>query len=1007
MAGAHFTTLAWVLTVSALACGPEAAPRARPVDRAPPQVEKPAPPSPPGLTVEAEPSPRQLRTGKISPIEHAELLELKLKGHAIDGEEQLLALVLPDFAEEAPGDVFWLGTEARVGGAAAPFQLVAREGSEMILWLRRPKAEGGGEILGDAYTKAVGSQPGHHFRFRAAPPTGPVSADLPRRWAGAAAAYLASRGGVFGNFAAHRLASRYRLPPGSARSTALQPTGSELATLMDTFEGRSSVQAALALRRDAVLSAAKQPRRILIADLHGPHLSRHPWAELARRLGVAPPEEPLARAVPADFYFARAKSFGAFSDVLSLLAELGGPVADQIDAASSERATLARYCTELGVETSELSRALGPEVVEDFALTGSDPYVHEGTDVTLIFRLKSPLLFQAARLKALATHGAAHGGTQTSSFSHEGITVDVFRSPDGRVRQHHARVAELELISNSAVAIRRVISTILGKAPRLADEADFRYMLARDASVSADLLAYIGDRFVERVVSPAQKIAEARRQLALAELTAPPLAALLFGWVHGRSPRDERELLRSGLLAPAELTHVGGGRIDWAPGTAPHSAWGTPAAPEPLIEQKPVTQISSVERDSYAEFARSYESRWSEYIDPIALRLAFDRRGETRRVHAEMRVLPLVPADDAARFDLGGDGRVAPAELLSGARFSIGIGAQAGLRHELERDLGLVSSFAPGIKLDWLGNYAMIGAADRGELLAASRVALLGSELPFERPGTAEELGHDESPRHGLDALSGLPVYVVVGLRSKLATAVMLGALRQALESVAPGAFEWKPFAEHRGVEVVRLLGRERGRELALYYAIAGDALLLTLNRSVLRDLIDQALAGKLPAQSAEAAEVDARKAGQVVLELSPSKKGALRTCLGWLLTLRGLSAAWSSRATIEAVLRGVPESAHVPERSAELSLAYLGVTPLTPEGRHYFLSPQGIVDPARGTEHAPEWPAVPFADSSTERVLSLLSQFRSDLSFDDEPALSGQEARLRSLRARVDLSLR
>src|SRR5690606_24896239 len=133
---------------------------------------------------------------------------------------------------------------------------------------------------------------------------------------------------------------------------------------------------------------------------------------------------------------------------------------------------------ELGVETNDLSRVLGPEVIHDFAITGSDPYVHEGTDITLIFRLKSPLLFRAALLKSLSAHGSLHGGTQTSTFTHEGVTVAVARSPDGRVRQHHAVVGELELVSNSPAAIKRVISTIQGKAPSLADELDFKYMLA-------------------------------------------------------------------------------------------------------------------------------------------------------------------------------------------------------------------------------------------------------------------------------------------------------------------------------------------------------------------------------------------------------------------------------------------------------------------------------------------------------------------------------------------------
>src|SRR5207244_1495372 len=157
---------------------------------------------------------------------------------------------------------------------------------------------------------------------------------------------------------------------------------------------------------------------------------------------------------------------------------VGAPSANLFDGAPTERGTLPRYLAELGVETGDLSRVLGPEVVQDFALTGSDPYVHEGSDVTLIFRLQSPLLFRAPLLKALAPHGAAHGGTQTSTFTHEGVAVEVARSPDGRVRQHHAVVADLELVSNSAAAIKRVISTIQGKAPKLADEPDFQYMLA-------------------------------------------------------------------------------------------------------------------------------------------------------------------------------------------------------------------------------------------------------------------------------------------------------------------------------------------------------------------------------------------------------------------------------------------------------------------------------------------------------------------------------------------------
>jgi hypothetical protein len=266
--------------------------------------------------------------------------------------------------------------------------------------------------------------------------------------------------------------------------------------------------------------------------------------------------------------------------------------------------------------------------------------------------------------------------------------------------------------------------------------------------------------------------------------------------------------------------------------------------------------------------------------------------------------------------------------------------------------------------------------------------------------------------RDELELLAGLPVYVAVGLRSRVAAAVALTAVRHMAESAAPGAFEWAPFAAHRGVEVVRILAKEQDKELALYYAMAGDVLLVSLNRSVMRTLVEQVLDGKLPAQNP--ATANRAQEAQAVLELAPLKRGPLRALLASALALSALDTARSSRAAAEAVLRGVPESAHRPERSAELSLAYLGAVPLTPDGRRFALAPEGIVDPLRGSHHAPEWPALPSAESAADRVLSAFVRLRSDLSFDEEPALAGAATGptrgapgLRSLRARLDLTLR
>ena len=45
----------------------------------------------------------------------------------------------------------------------------------------------------------------------------------------------------------------------------------------------------------------------------------------------------------------------------------------------------ARYEAELGLRQGPLTKLLGPTVVDDLAVVGSDPYLREGSDLSLVF----------------------------------------------------------------------------------------------------------------------------------------------------------------------------------------------------------------------------------------------------------------------------------------------------------------------------------------------------------------------------------------------------------------------------------------------------------------------------------------------------------------------------------------------------------------------------------------------------------------------------------------------
>src|SRR5690606_13325718 len=218
-------------------------------------------------------------------------------------------------------------------------------------------------------------------------------------------------------------------------------------------------------------------------------------------------------------------------------------------------------------------------------------------------------------------------------------------TPDGELRQFLAALpavgdsGPVTVVSNSRGAVSRIIEVAQGAKPALAAEPDFRYMLLRDRDVPGDVLAYAGDAFVRRAVSPEQRVMDARRQLGRAELSRLGYGALLFGWLEGREPKDSRELVSQPWFDKAALRHTTGEAISFDIGQAPRSVYGTPGFLEPLIDLPTPTKVTPSERDAYDAFARQYLGQWSDNVDPIALRVQVVREAGKVTLRGHVRIL--------------------------------------------------------------------------------------------------------------------------------------------------------------------------------------------------------------------------------------------------------------------------------------------------------------------------------------------------------------------------------
>jgi hypothetical protein len=882
-------------------------------------------------------------------------------------------------------------------GAADPAVLgvVAGNRSPWQCFVRRPRAQAGRPIVAGLYGFAGPGKP-VRLAINVPDPGKPSDRSVQTRFEQALIdRFERSLEGPFSAFAAARLRGRNAAPePGgrAARRRSSQQHADNpaeaLGRLMETTTGRVALQEALQHDR-GLRRALAGPRTIPVAQIPPPKLAPPPFGELLRALGRQPrlDAEALAKATPADFYYVRFRTLSQLLQLSDIFDTFGSTSALAIQPESAESGLFGRYEAQLGLRRGPLTKLLGDSVVGSLAIVGSDPYVLEGSDMTVLFRVKSQPLFAAALDGALESQGSAHGGLIRGSERISGTTVATASSRDGAVRQRRVSVGDVTIVSNSPGAMERVLATISGHHPALWDEPNFRYFLARDP-IDSTGLGFVSERFVAAVTGPAQKIAEARRQVALSELLAPGYASLLYGWLVGRSPASVAELKAARLLSDADLHHSGGETIAFQPGMGAHSSVGTPAVLTPLIDLLPrVDKVSAGERDAYRWFADSYQNRWRALIDPIAVRVDVHGKG----LELDLREAPILEGSEyRSTTEMFGHQAIGIGPLGGGVRAAIGVGPRAPLRRELTHG---ISQGPFQVDIGWIGDWALLGMDDHPSV---AEMAYKAWRRDLEPPSSGPVAGGIED---GLGMLSRLPIYAGIGIRNSAAATLFLSLARRMADEVAPGMVTWKPFETINKVPVVRVSvanmpgGPAEG--MSLYYSLSPSALLFSLNADTMRRLLEhpqQVVVKTLPSTGKEA---------QCVIELDPKPGGAFARVLLWAASLEGSTVTGGAQAA-EGLLRGAPE-VQTPEAADALARAYLGYTPRSGDGERFTLGDDGPATASRGSAHVRKWPTLPVPGSAAEGLIRALGHTRAEFAIDNESS-TGAAAPVESLHVHLRL---
>jgi hypothetical protein len=597
-----------------------------------------------------------------------------------------------------------------------------------------------------------------------------------------------------------------------------RPSRGSLEDTLDLFSGGRALSENLQFDRELRLSPEANAT-ISVKNVTGITIAEMEWKEL---LGDKKPAlDPLAKVIPADQH---AIFFPSFADLLTIFDEAalqGTPLLRLAEARSESAQSKEKYRDQLCLPVTELSRLLGPKLIASVAMTGGDPFLRTGTDLTILYEAKqTEALVASLALRRLQT-SQKRKDTKAVTGTVAGIDYVGLVSPDHSVKSYSAVLGKnIVVVTNSLAQLRRLAAAESGKKPNLAslDEYSFfrsRYLRSVDVEEQAFLM--VTDAAIRRWCGPAWRIGASRRTRAAAALSE----------LQARHEAGEK-------LQSKEFPELG--KVSLIAGKVQSSKYGNLGFLTPITEMG-IKKISAPEKRAYDIFRDRYQSNWSAFFDPIAARLVIDEG----HLSADISIMPLIANSDYR-------------QIIS-TTGTVKLDPNAGDPHEeslvhwitaldmksrtMQQAGNMAALFAPSLGLNafgWVGQWMSVYA----------------DESPFWedfRKAVAKD-GEDGAEEFMKDNVGRLPLALNVEATNPFKLTAFLAALRAWIEQTAPGMTTWTNH-EYKKQGYVKIapsgdiledLEEEGVDEIALYYAPSSKLLTVTLNEALLKRSLDRRL---------------------------------------------------------------------------------------------------------------------------------------------------------------------
>jgi hypothetical protein len=443
-----------------------------------------------------------------------------------------------------------------------------------------------------------------------------------------------------------RFSREGRLFEGKREDFSREGQRSQPPDLYSILTGALAIQESLQLDR-MIGSSDQTTPSIPIRRLTAPHFKSLPFSEMmGKRIPHALPIDDL---VPVEFYschFSNIHREIAFSD---LVEQWGTSLLQTIKVAAHDAQARERYLRQLCLEMSDLTRLFADKAIDDLTICGADPFLHEGTDLSVIFSVSNRELFDLNASRYFTKAKTAFPGCREEKLSFGNVDIHSLTTPDREIHSFSCDLDQYKVYSNSLKAIQLIIDTFTKKHPSIGHASDYCYMrtIFPYQAAKEDFFLYLSESHIRQLIGPVWKIARQRRLQCINSLRILQNALSLFGAERASGTPSLERLVQGNFVEPSYLFCPDGGTFsltdtDAEPSCSLHGKLGYFS---PILDNPPPL-VTENEWNQYEKFVQDYNANWSRFSDPIGIRGLIPADGTpgsgSQGISLETCILPLM-----------------------------------------------------------------------------------------------------------------------------------------------------------------------------------------------------------------------------------------------------------------------------------------------------------------------------------------------------------------------------